>query len=370
MAEIKPWEQVPDDGYWRALLDQKAEPTSEQSNARDLTVSLPVASQDAPEGARRPAVPAAAIQSGWVMAEKSYTQGDTLELQVVGHNRGGLLVDLGEVHGFVPASQLASFPRKVQEEERVQELARYVNTKLRLKVIEFDRMRNRLILSERVANPIVPRVDQVLASIQPQQTRRGVIRNITDFGAFVDLGGVEGLVHISEFSWQHVAHPRDVVTPGQEVQVYIMDVDRELKRIACSLKRLQPNPWAQVAERLHPGDWVDGPITNVVSFGAFVRVAEGVEGLIHISELAEGSFLHPRDVVREGQVVHARILNIDPARQRVGLSLRNGAAPARTDNMARPGFQTSAKPRVIREDSPPPPPPDAGYWESLAQSGV
>ncbi len=362
MSEIKPWEQLPDDGYWHALLGAPAERAAQERSAA-------LSPSDAP--APTPTVAhAAAPISGWVLAEKSYTQGDTLELQVVGHNRGGLLVDLGEVHGFVPASQLASFPRKAQEEERVQELARYVRTILRLKVIELDRMRNRLILSERVANPITPRVDQVLASIQPQQIRKGVIRNITDFGAFVDLGGVEGLIHISEFSWQHVAHPRDQVSPGQEVDVYIMDVDREQKRIQCSLKRLQPNPWAQVAERLHPGDWIDGPITNVVSFGAFVRVAEGVEGLIHISELAEGSFLHPRDVVHEGQQVHARVIHVDANRQRIGLSLRASQASARDGSAASERYAMPVKTRVIRDEPPPPPPPDPGYWESLAQSGA
>ncbi len=356
MTDVKPWEEVPDDGYWRALLDDKTEPSVEPQIAPP-PVLLP-ASSNGNDSSPVPVPP-----SGWAMAEKSYTEGDTLELRVVGHNRGGLLVDLTGVHGFVPASQLVSFPRKAPEEERLQELARYVNTVLRLKVIEFDRTRNRLILSERVANPVVPRADQVLASIQPQQTRRGVIRNITDFGAFIDLGGVEGLIHISEFSWQRINHPREMLTPGQEVQVYVMEVDREQKRIACSLKRLVPNPWAEIAEKLKPGDWIDGVVTNVVSFGAFVRITEGVEGLIHISELAEGSFLHPHDVVQEGQNVHARVINIDPRRQRIGLSLRNEARPPAD-------ARAPSKAKAWGESAPPPPPPDAGYWESLAQSGV
>lgn len=375
MAEVKPWEELPDDGYWRVVLGEKKEPLPTHRTAPSV-VSLP--EPPAPkngddQGLDKTNAETPAAIGGWAQAEKSYAQGDTLELRVVGYNRGGVLVDLGEVHGFVPASQLASFPRKIQEDERMQELAGYMNKTLRLKVIEFDRMRNRLILSERVASPALPRTDQVLASIQPQQTRKGVIRNVTDFGAFVDLGGVEGLIHVSEFSWQHVAHPRDMLAPGQEVQVYIMDIDREQKRIACSLKRLVPNPWAQVAERLKPGDWIDGPITNVVAFGAFVQVVEGVEGLIHISELAEGSFLHPRDVVHEGQTVHARVIAVDSARQRIGLSLRNGASPKRdaSDQPAPSGeFKTTARQKIYRDDPPPPPPPDSGYWESLAQSGI
>ncbi len=356
MADVKPWEELPDDGYWSALLGG---PPSAERPAEPGVVPPPVgtASRDGDENAPAPFSP-----NGWVMAEKSYAQGETLELRVVGHNRGGLLVDLNGVHGFVPASQLVSFPRKAPEEDRLEELAHYMNVVLRLKVIEFDRTRNRLILSERVANPVVPRADQVLASIQPQQTCNGTIRNITDFGAFVDLGGVEGLIHISEFSWQRISHPRELLSPGQQVQVYIMEVNREQKRIACSLKRLAPNPWAEIAEKLRPGDWIDGVVTNVVSFGAFVRVSEGVEGLIHISELAEGSFLHPHDVVQEGQTVHARVINIDPRRQRIGLSLRSQAlSPA--------GALAPSRAKAWGDSAPPPPPPDAGYWESLAQSG-
>ncbi len=356
MADVKPWEELPDDGYWSALLGEQP---SAEGPAQPSVVPPPagMTPRNGDENAPSPASP-----NGWVMAEKSYAEGETLELRVVGHNRGGLLVDLNGVHGFVPASQLVSFPRKAPEEERLQELAHYLNVVLRLKVIEFDRTRNRLILSERVANPVLPRADQVLASIQPQQTRKGVIRNITDFGAFVDLGGVEGLIHISEFSWQRISHPRDMLTPGQQVQVYVMEVDREQKRIACSLKRLVPNPWAEIAEKLRPGDWIDGTVTNVVSFGAFVRIEEGVEGLIHISELAEGSFLHPHDVVQEGQSVHARVINIDPRRQRIGLSLRSLAQPPA-------GAPAPSHAKAWGESAPPPPPPDAGYWESLAQSG-
>lgn len=388
MSEVKPWEEPPDDGYWRALLSESAEQTPSPTvmptaattprtggeNTRGETMSVPSQTES----------PFRKATGGWALAEKSYAHGDTLELRVVGYNRGGVLIDLGDVRGFVPASQLLTFPRQVQEEERMQELERYVNRSLHLKVIEFDRARNRLILSERIANPPVPRADQVLATIQPKQTRKGVIRNVTDFGAFVDLGGVEGLIHVSEFSWQRVVHPRDMLAPGQEVEVYVMDVDREQKRIACSLRRTTPNPWAQIAGKVHPGDQVEGVITNVVSFGAFVRIADGVEGLIHISELAEGNFLHPRDVVREGQSVQVRVVSVDPVRQRIGLSLRNGASSENSSgaDSARRLSKSSAslhgelraqiKSQTSPDDPPlpPPPPPDAGYWESLARSGA
>lgn len=347
MSDVKPWEESPDDGYWHVMLGGPDTPTE--------------------NGAAAAPVAAPASSSGWTLAEKSYADGETLELRVVGYNRGGLLVDLGDVRGFVPASQLAAFPRQMPEDQRMEELARCVGNTLRLKVIEFDRVRNRLILSERIANPPISHAEQTLASIQPQQTRSGVVRNVTDFGAFIDLGGVEGLIHVSELSWQYVKHPREVLSPGQQVQVYIMEVNREQKRIACSLKRLTSNPWSTVAGTLRPGDLVDGVITSVVPFGAFVRVANSIEGLVHVSELAEGSFLHPRDVVQEGQSVQVRVIDIDPEQQRLRLSLRlnarsNGAPPKQVYESRSAG--SSGDPMA------PPPPPDPGYWESLAESGM
>jgi len=328
------WEAPADEGYWRALLGQTRPANGEQSAPEQSLVS--------------------SSENGWMLAEKSYTQGDTLELRVVSHNRGGLLVDLGGLNGFVPASQLAAFPRNLADDARAQELARYVGNSLRLKVIELERARNRLILSERVVNPPVSRADRLLATIQPEQTCSGIVRNVTDFGAFIDLGGVEGLVHVSELSWEYVKHPSDLLTPGQEIQVYVLDVNREQRRIACSLKRLVPNPWQDLLSRVKPGDWVTGTVTSVVPFGAFVRIAHGIEGLVHTSELAEGRFFHPRDVVKEGQTVRTRVLEIDAIQRRIKLSLRQNAGASATDH----------------PDELMPPPPDAGYWKSLAESGT
>ena len=173
---------------------------------------------DAPAAAESPTALTPAPLSGWDTARSSYADGHTLELGVVGYNRGGLLVDLGDVRGFVPASQLISFPRRVTEEERMNELAYYVGKTLRLKVIELDRAHGRLILSERIAKLPMSRSEQLLSSIQPGQVLSGTIRNVTDFGAFVDLGGVEGLIHVSEMAWQRVAHPRDVCSAGMQVR--------------------------------------------------------------------------------------------------------------------------------------------------------
>lgn len=326
------------------------DPSEYASNVEPSTAATNTANQPS---AQIPSAPEslATGPSGWDIAHQSYAQGQILELPVVGYNRGGLLVDLYDVRGFVPASQLISFPRRLGEEERMNELAHFVGKKLRLKVIELDRAHNRLILSERVAKLPVSRGEQLLNSIQPGQLLKGTIRNVTDFGAFVDLGGIEGLIHVSEMSWQRVAHPRDVCAPGDEVTVYVIDVNREQRRIGLSLKRLKPDPWALAAQHYRPGDIVEATITNVVSFGAFARLPEGIEGLIHTSELAEGNFLHPHDVVREGQIVHARVMNIDPARQRIGLTLR-----------------LQGKPRANRSTPPNGPSEiDDGYWNSLAQ---
>jgi len=179
-----------------------------------------------------------------------------------------------------------------------------------------------LILSERAAQVEPGARADVLTRIRPGDTCTGQVTNLCDFGVFVDLGGLEGLIHISELSWGRVSHPRDVVKRGDTVTVHVLQVDPEQGRIALSLKRMRPDPWKTVEERYQVGQMVEGVITNVVDFGAFACIEEGLEGLIHVSELAEGHFLHPRNVVREGETVRARILNIDGSARRLGLSLR------------------------------------------------
>ena len=264
----------------------------------------------------------AQLERDWQLAQASFENDETLYLQVTGYNRGGLLVQLNELRGFIPASQLVNSPNHLEHEERTAELASRVGNNLSLKIIEMEKDRNRLILSERAAVSKEELTAQLLTELCEGDIRRGRVTNLCSFGAFVDLGGAEGLIHISEMSWGRVAHPSDVLRSGDDVEVYVINVNREEKKIGLSLKRLQPDPWTMVEERYQVGQLVEGTITNVVSFGAFARVEEGLEGLIHISELAEGNFLHPRNVVKEGDVVTARVLNIDSANHRLGLSLR------------------------------------------------
>lgn len=247
---------------------------------------------------------------------------EVLQLKVVGYNRGGLLVEWRSLRGFVPASQLVEFPSANARQDRRGVLVERVGETLRLRVIELDAEKNRLILSERAAQVEAGTRDRILHDLQPGDRVVGRVTNLCDFGAFVDLGGIEGLIHISELSWGRVGHPADILQGGQDVHVYVLEVDPDNIRIALSIKRLHDDPWKTVEDRYEIGQVVEGKITNVVDFGAFACIEEGLEGLIHFSELAEGHFLHPRNVVEEGDAVRARILSIDGNARRLGLSLR------------------------------------------------
>jgi small subunit ribosomal protein S1 len=258
----------------------------------------------------------------WAWARCLYDDDDTIELPVVGYNRGGLLVEARSLRGFIPISHLVAFQPSDKDEDRGEQLSALVGQNLTLKVIEYDPDRGRLVLSERAALAGPGKRMELLASLQLGDIIRGVVTNITRFGVFVDLGGVEGLIHVSELSWGRVRHPSDVVTCGQDLEVQVLNVDREQGRVALSLKELLPDPWETVEERFHVGQIVEGVVTNVVKFGAFVGIEEGLEGLIHVSELGEGSMLHPRNVVREEELVRVRIIHIDAIERRLGLSLR------------------------------------------------
>jgi len=312
-----------DEGYWAALLNEgeKGKPEPEENQIgfngwkpQDTDVYLNSS-------------PYPASEQDWTTATNTFDNDQTVELSITGYNQGGLLVAWNSLRGFVPASQLVNFPVDVDEYIRRDKLSTYVEKNLRLRIIELDSEQNRLILSERAAQVEPGQRTTVLETLAPGTTQKGTVTNLCDFGAFVDLGGIEGLIHISELSWGRVGHPHDVLKSGQDVTVYIMSVDKDEERIALSLKRLQPDPWESVETRYKVGQLVEGEVTNVVDFGAFACIEEGLEGLIHISELAEGQFLHPRNVVQEGETVQARILNIDGRARRLGLSLRQVNQP-------------------------------------------
>jgi small subunit ribosomal protein S1 len=268
----------------------------------------------------RPSVPAMDI--AWQNALQTYQEGRTVMCIVTGWNRGGLLVRWNELQGFVPASQLKEMPVFEEESSRDEILARWVGEELGVKVIEIDRSRNRLVFSERATIWGPKDGDHLLAEVTPGETRDGRVSNLCDFGAFVDLGGIDGLVHISELSWGRVTHPRELLTLGQFVRVYVISVDKENRRVALSLKRLRPDPWSVVDHKYAPGAIVSATITNVVDFGAFARIEDGLEGLIHVSELSPASVTYPSEVVQPGDQVQVRVLRVDSINHRLGLSLK------------------------------------------------
>jgi len=322
MVQFSPPNAPFEEEYWEALVTHgesggmAAPPVPPEEIWRGLGLD--------PPGRTEPAIQVS--DDEWRTAARLMEEEVVLELPVVDYNRGGLLVEWNGCQGFVPASHLSDLSSYLDEKERERELRAMVGRTLHLRIIEVDPERSRLVLSERATRSDENRRQTILSQLTPGEIRDGRVTNLCSFGAFVDLGGVEGLVHISEISWGRVDHPADVLRPGQEVKVCILNVDQERRRVGLSIKRAQPDPWQTLEERYHVGQIVEGVITNVVDFGAFVQVEEGVEGLIHVSELAEGSFLHPRSVVQEGDVVQVRIINLDGARRRLGLSLRRAAS--------------------------------------------
>ena len=261
-------------------------------------------------------------ERSWRDLQKRYDAGEVIQARVTGHNKGGLLVNLEGVRGFVPSSQISSLPPG--EANKQAEMARMQNQTLPLKIIEINRNRNRLILSERQAMQEQREAmrTRLLGELSSGQIRRGRVSSICDFGAFVDIGGADGLIHLSELSWKRVSHPSDVLKVGDEIDVYVLSVDPNERKIALSLKRTQPEPWSTITENYHLGQIVRGTITQLTTFGAFARLEDGIEGLIHVSELAEGRVAHPKNVVNVGDSLELKVIRIDPAKRRIGLSLK------------------------------------------------
>lgn len=262
----------------------------------------------------------ARIEKDWERAKQLFAEGETVESTVIGNNKGGLIVNFGQIRGFVPGSQLANNQYGAQRPGRWNQLT---GEQLRLKIIEVDRDRNRLIFSERaVAEENEQEKEKFLDKLEEGETRKGRVTSLANFGAFVDIGGIDGLIHLSELAWTRISHPNEIVKVGDEIEVYILNVDNEQKRVALSLKRLQPEPWTEVFKYYEINQVTDAVVTNITDFGAFARIDNRIEGLIHISELADRNVNHPREIVSEGQEVRVRIIHIDPDRQRMGLSLK------------------------------------------------
>src|SRR5438128_10510556 len=266
----------------------------------------------------------ARAEIGWRDLQAKKDSEEVVTGEVVDHNKGGLIVSVDGVRGFVPLSQIVELRRGGSEEEVEEKLHSMRGQTLYLKVIEMNRRRNRLIVSERAAaqERRAQQKDRLLSELQAGEIRHGRVSSVTDVGAFVELGGADGLIHLSELSWGQVQHPSQVLRVGQEVDVRVVGVDRENKKIALSLKQVEENPWTRIEQKYHVGDTVPAKITKLAQFGAFAELEPGVEGLVHISELSEERITHPKQVVREGEDVQLRIIKIDPQRHRLGLSLR------------------------------------------------
>jgi len=268
----------------------------------------------------------AAIERDWDKAQKFFESGDRFESEVVSTNKGGLIANFGAVRGFIPGSQLDNVR---MGGDRGGQWSNFIGKRLHLKIIEVDRRRNRLILSEKAAVQELRKKQKAerLAELTEGEVLQGRISSLADFGAFVDLDGTEGLIHLSELSWSQVSHPRNVLKVGDTIDVYILNIDYDRQRVGLSLKRLQPEPWSTVLDSYQPGQIVGAVITKLTNFGAFARIDNTIEGLIHISELADRQIGHPREVVKEGEEVQVRIISIEPEKRRMGLSVKQADEP-------------------------------------------
>ena len=299
------------------------------------TVLVYVLQPESPEGHVVLSLRRAGLERKWRAMQEQFEAGVIIEAPVIDHNKGGLIVDCG-IRGFVPISQIVDFPRRPQNDQprdAAQEIAEklmpFVGRKLRLKILEVNRKANRLILSEKVAlyEERREKRDELFSSLQVGQKVTGTVRSIAPFGVFIDLGGIDGLVHKSELSWNKVNNPESGYQVGEEVEAEVIDINHERGRISLSIRRLQPDPWHSTVADFKVGDIIDGTVTKLVNFGAFVRVRDGLEGLIHISELSHQRVAHPGDVVHEGQQLKLKIISLDSERHRLGLSLKQAEEP-------------------------------------------
>jgi small subunit ribosomal protein S1 len=309
------------------------------------TVLVYVLQPESPEGHVVLSLRRAGLERKWRAMQEQFEAGVIIEAPVIDHNKGGLIVDCG-IRGFVPISQIVDFPRRPQNDQprdAAQEIAEklmpFVGRKLRLKILEVNRKANRLILSEKVAlyEERREKRDELFSSLQVGQKVTGTVRSIAPFGVFIDLGGIDGLVHKSELSWNKVNNPESGYHVGEEVEAEVIDINHERGRISLSIRRLQPDPWHSTVADFKVGDIIDGTVTKLVNFGAFVRVRDGLEGLIHISELSHQRVAHPGDVVHEGQSLKLKIISLDSERHRLGLSLKQAEEPP-----ARPAVEAGA----------------------------
>ena len=303
-----------DESWWDSVLAEEE---------RYVAPTVKQAKVDAPVKVDDPK-----LNPDWNEVRDLYHQDRIVDLEVTGYNRGGVLVEGDGLYGFVPYSHLVEMAASPEKQSREDGLETYVGRTLSLKVIECAPEDGRVVFSERAALAEPGKRMDLFKTLEPGQNIKGTVTNITDFGVFIDLGGVEGLIHISELSWGRVSHPSQIVELGQEINAQVLEISPERCRVALSLKRLLSNPWEKADTDFAVGQIVSATITSIVSYGAFARLDAGVEGLIHASEMPLDGGKSVRDVISEKQEVQVRILHVDAAHQRMGLSLNLDGADA------------------------------------------
>jgi len=274
-------------------------------------------------------------QYDWEKARELLTSEEVVNVVVTGHNRGGILVHWNRLEGFIPSSHLISMNLSGERRDTWDDLR---DKELVVKVIEVDQDRRRLIFSEREAQKEwrAQQKARLLSELREGDRVKGTVTGLRDFGAFVNLGGADGLIHVSELAWHRVDHPRDVLKVGEEIEVYVLNLDRDSNRIALSRKRLLNDPWEDAAQRYHEGQLVEGTVTNVVDFGAFVALDDGLEGLLHLSEMGDGSLKEPHSYVKKGDRLSLRISHLEPEKRRVGFTQRWGTDAAEGSEASSP----------------------------------
>lgn len=309
-----------DEGWWQAVLadEQRYAPPHPQHGVASKPKPVP---QERPEKVEI-AQTVEPVKADWNAIKDLYSNDRIVEMKVTGHNRGGLLVEGVGLAGFVPFSHLIELAGKEHEVDRDLSLETYMGKTLNVKVIECVPEDGRVVFSERAALAEPGKRAELFHNLAAGKQARGTVTNVTDFGVFVDLGGVEGLIHISELSWGRVSHPNQIVRLGSEINVQVLDISAERCRVALSLKRLTQNPWDRALTDFAEGMVLTAVVTSVLSYGAFARIEAGVEGLIHASEMSLEPNQSPRELLKEGQQVQVRVLHVDPAHQRMGLSLK------------------------------------------------
>jgi small subunit ribosomal protein S1 len=306
-----------DEGWWESVLAEEMRHAPARVQPQGVAKTKP-----APQDKVELVQVAEPVQPNWDEIKELYASDRIISMKVTGHNRGGLLVETDSISGFVPFSHLIELAGREQETDRDASLETYTGKSLNVKVIECVPEDGRVVFSERAALAEPGKRSELFHTLQTGSHVTGTVTNITDFGVFVDLGGVEGLIHISELSWGRVSHPNQIVSLGQQIEVQVLDLSVERCRVALSLKRMRQNPWERAMTEFPVNTVLPATVTSVLSYGAFARIEAGVEGLIHASEMSLEANQSPREILRDGQVIQVRVLHVDPSHQRMGLSMR------------------------------------------------